>query len=71
VERNRLAANRPERLLLAYPAFEALMSSGNFAGVAELIPRFRPFQDADSEFVQTVLPLVMAQFARSAAFTGE
>jgi DNA-binding NarL/FixJ family response regulator len=62
---------RPERLLLAYPAFEASMSSGDFAGVAELIQRFRPFTDADREQSQLVLPLVMAQFARSAAFRGD
>ena len=42
-----IQADRPERLLLAYPAFEASMSSGNFAGVAALITRFRPFADAD------------------------
>jgi DNA-binding NarL/FixJ family response regulator len=63
--------DRRERLLLAYPALEASMSSGNFAGVAELVTRFRPFVPVDSEDSQVVLPLAMAQFARSAAFTGD
>jgi DNA-binding NarL/FixJ family response regulator len=63
--------DRPERLLLAYPAFEASMSSGNFAGVAALVTQFRPFVDADSEDSTVVLPLILAQFARSAAFTGD
>lgn len=66
-----IAPDRRERLLLAYPAFEASMSSGNFAGVAELITLFRPFAADDSEHSTIVLPLVMAQFARSAAFTGD
>jgi len=66
-----LPLDRHERLLLAYPAFEASMSSGNFAGVADLVTRFRPFVQADSDHSQVVLPLVMSQFARSSAFTGD
>jgi DNA-binding NarL/FixJ family response regulator len=66
-----LDLGRPERLLLAYPAFEASMSSGDFAGVAELIQRFRPFTDDDRDESRTALPLVMAQYARSAAFRGD
>jgi hypothetical protein len=65
-----LPLDHSERLLLAYPAFEASMASGDFAGVATLIPRFRPFLRHDSELSRVVLPLVMLQFARSAAFTG-
>ncbi|HEX4399946.1 MAG TPA: LuxR C-terminal-related transcriptional regulator [Galbitalea sp.] len=63
--------DRPERLLLAYPAFEASMSSGDFAGVAQLIERFRPFIESDRDQSQLVLPLVMTQYARSAAFRGD
>ncbi len=63
--------SRPERLLLAYPAFEATMSSGNFAATAELIDRYRPFAPSDSEYSQTTLPLAMMHFARAAAFRGE
>jgi DNA-binding NarL/FixJ family response regulator len=63
--------DRRERLLLAYPAFEASMSSGNFAGVAQLINRFRPFVRADSADSQVVVPLVMNHLARSSAFSGD
>jgi DNA-binding NarL/FixJ family response regulator len=66
-----LDRDRPERLLLAYPAFEASMSSGDFAGVAELIQLFRPFVEGDRDQSQLVLPLVMSQYARSAAFRGD
>ena len=66
-----IALDRRERLLLAYPAFEASMSSGNFGGVAELIDRFLPFVPTDSADSDVVLPLVMNHLARAAAFSGD
>jgi DNA-binding NarL/FixJ family response regulator len=66
-----IALDRRERLLLAYPAFEATMSSGNFGAVAELVDRFLPFVSNDTADSEVVLPLVMNQLARSAAFRGD
>jgi DNA-binding NarL/FixJ family response regulator len=66
-----IALDRRERLLLAYPAFEASMSSGNFGGVTELINRFLPFVPNDSADSQVARPLIMNHLARSAAFSGD
>jgi DNA-binding NarL/FixJ family response regulator len=63
--------DRPERLLLAYPTLEASMSSGDFGAVAALVDGLRPFRTLDSELSVRIVPLVMTQFARSAAFQGE
>jgi DNA-binding NarL/FixJ family response regulator len=65
-----IPADRSERLLLAYPALEATISSGNFARVAELIEGLRPFGAEDTDDSRIIMPLVMIQFARSAAFSG-
>jgi DNA-binding NarL/FixJ family response regulator len=66
-----IATDRPERLLLAYPTLEASMSSGDFEAVARLVDGLRPFEPLDSELSARIVPLVMTQFARSAAFRGE
>ncbi|HEX4444794.1 MAG TPA: LuxR C-terminal-related transcriptional regulator [Galbitalea sp.] len=66
-----LSTDRPERLLLVYPTLEASMSSGDFGAVAVLVDGLRPFRAIDSELSARIVPLVMTQFARSAAFQGE
>jgi DNA-binding NarL/FixJ family response regulator len=66
-----ISLDRPEILLLSYPAIEAAMSSGQFATVAEMISRLEPFRPHDSDQSRRVLPLVMSQLARSLAFRGE
>ena len=63
--------DRPERLFLAYPALEASMSSGDFDGVARLVEDLRPFSESDSAVSNLIVPMVMTQFARSAAFRGD
>jgi DNA-binding NarL/FixJ family response regulator len=66
-----IASDRPERLLLAYPILEASMSSGDFEAVARLVDGLRPFAPLDYDLSARIVPLVMTQFARSAAFRGE
>ncbi len=68
---SRLDPERPERLLLVYPALEASMSSGDFDAVARLVETARPFRTSDSLHSALIAPLVMTQYARSAAFRGE
>jgi DNA-binding NarL/FixJ family response regulator len=62
---------RPERVLLSYPAIEATMSSGHFETTEELVTRLLPLTDADAELSVLAPLMVRSQLIRSLAFRGE
>jgi DNA-binding NarL/FixJ family response regulator len=66
-----LDRRRPERLLLALPAVEATMSSGQFAVADALVSGLRPFLPSDSHYSSIVRVNLDTLYARSLAFRGE
>jgi DNA-binding NarL/FixJ family response regulator len=68
---SRIDRSRPERLLLAFPAVEASMSSGHFADVDALVRGLQPFTDEDGTYSALIRTNMVLILARSLAFRGE